>query len=364
MHGGGDIEVIELNTLDHSSTTARANPSRRTLERSYTIDVVPVVTSCQGRAPEEEEEEQQEEQEEEGAWQREGPHHDYDQLVHEDDRTPLTGGGGGRSNTLTRDHDYEEPTSPDMARSGWWWWGREGRARGYEEPVTRRGWKRLSMPSLGNATTSLVPLPNPLKRNSSATELRAGFSHACLGGHELRPKPQKILHYAEFSLYPKPTTEGVAGQVISDRSTTTTNPVANSSVPPAKQHEYEELPLLANPQQHKGLPPLFLGPIPAPIRLLKGVRGYEVPVTKSSHHHQQKHTDQHQQPQGVQSAALLDQLKQKLAEHLAISMEESLEEEKEEEAEKLIQSETDESRESESPSDITLSSQDANNVSY
>jgi hypothetical protein len=157
--------------------------------------------------------------------------HEYEEL--ENDPT---------TTTLRRNHDYEDPDTRDPT-------AQVPKAFEYEEPVAS-GWKRLSMPCL--ETASAVPLPQMLRRNMSAVELS---SHA---GRKSK-KPAKILHYAEFSLYPS---SGDAPQV----PTTTTT----SRVP----HEYEEPPFAAAYRHH----PLCLGPIPPPARFLHGVSDYEVPL--------------------------------------------------------------------------------------
>ena len=260
-------EVIELDDLtleSHVQTNTSTPPTprpRRGLERSYTIEVVPVINN-KIRA-------------------YYGNRHAYDKVTIGPDLLPRSARStlgrdtqpiarsvhsslgrdlqpvSGRS-TLTREHDYEEPATPqrggalslplpDPTAS----------AGAYEEPVSSR-WKRLSMPALDDpalSTRRIAP-----RRNSSMSELMVG-NH--IHGRVSRAKPGMILHYAEFSLIQsqnEPTTEGAAGPDLDvDRSATSA---------PSTQHEYEELPFFP---EFDFPPPLH--PIPAPIRLLKGEQG-------------------------------------------------------------------------------------------
>lgn len=296
------VEVIELEDLKQESCTTA--PARKTLERSYTIEVAPVILNSQAQA---------------------SAGHDYDELMLKNATRTRRG-----HSTLIREHDYEEPVSPKTPVA------RNGSASAYEEPVPGN-WKRLSVPSLSD-NSFLAPLIMA-RRNSSASEL---FNSGRQSKNS-RAKPGMILHYAEFSLIPsqnQPRTYGAAGDLACDRSATSA---------PSTQHEYEELPLL--PQCTIIRPP-YHRPIPAPIRLLKGVSAYEVPITKSP-----------LQPKPSPPTVLLSKMKLKLG-NLSAGISGNVDDDEE----RLIESET-ESRDTnseylKSPGNDTLSSQDGNNVRH
>ena len=180
--------------------------------------------------------------------------HDYEEVM-----LAILGTGAPE---LTRDHVYDEPdeTEPPVSLT---------EARGYEEPV-KRSWKRLSLPSMDDS--SPVPMPQ-MRRNSSASELHNS-------GNDFKApravKPSRILHYAEFSLYPANQT----GPLSSVSEATTGTPSSHrvlTSRPSKEPHEYEEPSFPTNNLQH---PPC---PIPAPLRLLSrgSVSDYEIPVVTS-----------------------------------------------------------------------------------
>lgn len=168
---------------------------------------------------------------------------------------------GDRNQILKHGHEYDEPVSSEAAIR------RKG-ANGYEEPVAR-GQKRLSMPSLDDM--SLVPLPQMQRRNSSVNELFTGSNLHTKG----REKPGRILHYAEFSLYPSQN-GGTSTQSAVDRLSSCAT-VTSVSKPPRELHEYEEPSFPLNSVQD------FMHPIPTPTDLRKGVAmgNYEIPVVTS-----------------------------------------------------------------------------------
>lgn len=184
---------------------------------------------------------------------------------------------------LSRDHDYEEPESPEAAMQ-------RKRANAYEEPVSG-DWKRLSMPSL--VKTSLVPVAQVSRRNSSVNEIFTGTKSPV--------KPGSILHYAEFSLIPSKSTligkdpRGNDPISMTDRSI--------SSAPAKASHQYEEssFPVTSPGVRHPVCPPRL---IPAPLRLLRGsASDYEVPVIRSP---------PCKPKTSLQSVMLLNQLRMKL----------------------------------------------------
>lgn len=164
---------------------------------------------------------------------------------------------GDRNQILKHRHEYDEPVGSEAAIR------RKG-ANGYEEPVAR-GQKRLSMPSLDDM--SLVPLPQMQRRNSSVNELFTGSNLHTKG----REKPGRILHYAEFSLYPSQN-----GGTSTQCATVTSRSV---SKPPRELHEYEEPSFPLNCYSVHD----FMHPIPTPTDLRKGVAmgDYEIPMVTS-----------------------------------------------------------------------------------
>ncbi len=168
---------------------------------------------------------------------------------------------GSRFNTLTRDHVYDEPDEMEPGIN-------LTEARGYEEPVTRN-WKRLSLPSLDNPSLMAIVSQQMQRRNSSASELHSSGSFKPQAAN-----PGRILHYAEFSLYPN--TQSGALSSVSEVTVGTPSPHKTLSSRPSREpHDYEEPSFPAGNLRQAPCP------IPAPTRLLRGgsVSDYEIPVT-------------------------------------------------------------------------------------
>lgn len=231
-----------------------------------------------------------------------GSRHEYEELELKD----LTQG----TSTPKREHDYEDPDI-DMQEPA----NRVTTACGYEEPIVS-GWKRLSMPSLDSISpASITHMP---RRNSSASQLLIKCESRTEKQLQAK-KPAKILHYAEFSLYP-------SQNQVTQHLTTASSHWNTGSALPKEPHDYEE-PSFGTVDRHH---PLCLGPIPAPIRLLRSASDYEVPLTipteKSSRNSKSK-----------SSQSVMYQVKLKLNQ-LSHNMNGNF---KDEEAEKLINVESD-----------------------
>lgn len=195
---------------------------------------------------------------------REESRHEYEELELEG----LAKATRGLS-TLRREHDYEEPDIQEFVI--------RVATAGYEEPVTG-GWKRLSMPSLDN--TSPIPHLCVPRRNSSASELVFEKEESRTTTTTVKEKPGKILHYAEFSLYPP------------QNEPSTAIPTTALSLGSGEPHEYEE-PSFATSSDIRHPPcPWTVRPIPAPIRLLRSASDYEVPLdlVVSNIHNKSKHS--------------------------------------------------------------------------
>ena len=111
--------------------------------------------------------------------------HDYEELTM------------GKSKEQRQSHWCEEPKSDLLDR--------RQPASDYEKPVPHN-WKRLSTPRLSMLPISdelSPPLHGMHRRNSSASDLTMHCFTAASSNHfPANRKPQKIRHYAEFSLYP------------------------------------------------------------------------------------------------------------------------------------------------------------------
>ena len=206
--------------------------------------------------------------------------HDYEEVMLDD--VGGKEGQGFHGAAATGDHVYDDPdeTEPGINLT---------EAQGYEEPITRC-WKRLSLPTLDNPSIAALALSSRMqRRNSSASELHTSGNDfkpqaamapsAILESSNFKPQAKKgrILHYAEFSLYPNKEAKALSSATEAAPSTPSAHKPL-SSRPSKEPHQYEEpsFPAGGNVRQ----PPHS---IPAPRRLLRRntVNDYEIPVVTS-----------------------------------------------------------------------------------
>lgn len=166
-------------------------------------------------------------------------------------------------------HEYEEPKSELLDR--------QEPACDYEKPVSQT-WKNLSMPRLG-----MLPLDDARsarlhavkRRNSSACDLS---THACAAATSssvpANRKPQRIRHYAEFSL--SSLQQGMTDNCLNTKQTSICKKVNSFSfVRDTQCHDYEE-PFSRMPATRQ---PLYL--VPAPLIMRRRASDYEIPMVTS-----------------------------------------------------------------------------------
>ena len=164
--------------------------------------------------------------------------------------------------TKRQSHQYEEPDPPPEDRPAI--------ARDYEMPISMK-WKRLSLPTLEeDSPTSLASMP---RRNSSACDSSMTSTELASESTSSALPPQRIRHYAEFSIPPlQQYSEDITPRIKY-------HPVGCQKVHSfsfasrQKCHDYEEPFCQPFPYSYA---------VPMPFVLTKRASDYEIPVTTTS----------------------------------------------------------------------------------